>query len=126
MDIEETWDAQPVSQPNAHTFLKVVLHPQAEPLPASVWQEVGRTVTAMFNGEIYPTMEDVADCFEASVIVIGHTKEEEADARAYYSAETWPNVQGGRPVAHWRSGISTGCDQELFLMPDGSFEWTEP
>lgn len=77
------------------------------------------------------TVGNIAGGFECSVIRIGITEEELEPG--YHSEEIWPNIwlngEQGKPVAHWRSGISMGCDQWLYLMPEGApnkFEWTEP
>lgn len=126
-------------------MLVITVNEHGYDLPPTVLQEVFRAQALMCEphdayrttpSELWPegypvpavnqTCGDIAGGYECSTIVVGHSPEEEAKAKGYYNAENWPNVQGGRPVAHWRSGISTGCDQELFLMPDGHFEWTEP
>lgn len=130
-------------------FLQIHINPGGEDLPPSVFREILTYLAMMAPDEAYmvgtatknpdgtttfpgsPTnMEWVASGFEESTITIGHTPEEEKELVEYYegdhSFDGWKNVWGGRPVAHWRSGLSSGCDQELFLMPDGTFQWTEP
>jgi len=93
-------------------------------IPSSVYREVFRYVGLMTEG--VPDEDDVPSSFEESLITIGFTPQVEKELREHYIPPTWPNVEGGRPVAYWRSGLSTGCVQVLFMMPDGTFEWTEP
>lgn len=114
-------------------------------LPPAVVRQVFETLALMAQDPTPPAPDttdyqlrnarDIGAAFEESTIVIGHSPDDEQEYIEYYTSETarplWPNIYNpdgtpGRPVAHWRSGISTGCDQEAFLMADGHLEWTEP
>lgn len=94
------------------------------PVPPGTYKEIFRFVSLMVENT--PPEDDVPASFEESRITVGFTPAEAAENQAYYNEETWPNVQGGTPVAVWDSGLSQGCTMTLFIMPDGTFEWTEP
>lgn len=109
-------------------FLKITLTKAGYALPGTVLAEVFNELSKFTLG-YYPDVEcnQIAAGFECSRVSVGFTPEEaEGMKQYYYGNEWWKNVQGGEPVATWDSGISTGCTSTLFIMPDGSFEWTTP